>query len=138
MALKTWPTYQSIKTGDPLAEEDTAEIPEEVLDPAAEEAAAAAARVEGWKTRRTPKAKETDLTPNMQGCLLLQAMVKLPGGNEVVLDRSVERKVLQKDADSQHISTRRRAAPGIRVKSRRVSSARCRVELACCFTEIPP
>lgn len=91
MSLKTWPMYQSIKTGDPLAEEDTPEIPEEVLDPEAEAAAAAAARMEGWKTRRNPKAKEGDLSPNMQGCLLLQAMVKLPGSNEVVLERCVTR-----------------------------------------------
>lgn len=89
MALKTYPTYQSIRTGNPV-EEDHVEIPEEVLDPDAEEAAAAAARLEGWKTRRTAKPKDNDLAPNMQGCLLLQAMVRLPGGNEVVLERCVK------------------------------------------------
>ena len=88
MALKTYPTFQSIKTGEPV-EEDKLELPEDVLDPEAEEAAAAAARLEGWKSRRTAKPKDNDLAPNMQGCLLLQAMVKLPGVNEVVLERCV-------------------------------------------------
>lgn len=87
MALKTWPVYQSIKTGAPINEEDKMEVPTEVLDPEAEEAAAAAARLEGWKNRRNPKAKEGDLSPNMQGCLLLQSMVGLPDGNVAVLER---------------------------------------------------
>ena len=88
MALKTYPTFQSIKTGEPV-EEEKLELPEDVLDPEAEEAAAAAARLEGWKSRRTVKPKENDLAPNMQGCLLLQAMVKIPGVNDVVLERQV-------------------------------------------------
>jgi nucleolar protein 9 len=88
MTLKTWPTYQAIKSGKPV-EDEGLELPEEIVDADAEQAAAAAARYEGWKNRRTAKPKETDLAPNMQGCLLLQGMVRLPGGNEIVLERWV-------------------------------------------------
>ena len=82
MALKTQPMYTSIKEGKPVT--DDLEVPEEALDESAEEQAAAAARQAGWRSRRDPKASA--LSPNMQGCLLLQAMVKMPD-NTVVLDR---------------------------------------------------
>jgi nucleolar protein 9 len=87
MALKTWPVFQALKTGKPITEDDEVAVPEEALDPEAEEAAAAQARLDGWKNRRNPKSKEGDLVPNMQGCLLLQAMVGLPEGNVGVLER---------------------------------------------------
>lgn len=86
MTLKTWPNYQAIKSGNPL-EDDPLDLPEEAVDAGAEEAAAAAARYEGWKNRRTVKAKESDLAPNMQGCLMLQGMVRIPTVNEVVIER---------------------------------------------------
>jgi len=86
MALKTWPIYQSLKTGKPIAEDKEVAVPEEALDPEAEEAAAAAARLDGWKNRRNPKAREGDLSPNMQGCLLLQSMVGL-SDNSTILER---------------------------------------------------
>ena len=65
---------------------DTDDLSAETLDPSAEEAAAAAARLEGWRNRRQVKSDDP-LTPNMQGCLLLQAVVGLSGADEVVLQR---------------------------------------------------
>jgi nucleolar protein 9 len=75
MVLKTFPTYQALITGTSPPVQ-----PADALDPDAE----AAARMEGWKNRRQPKRDSGGLTPNMQGCLLLQALVKLPSTNEVL------------------------------------------------------
>lgn len=86
--------YQSIKIGKPVQDDDV-QVPEEAVDATAEEAAAAAARLEGWKNRRNPKTKEGDLSPNMQGCLLLQVMVKMAGGNQAVLERSAKSPVFK-------------------------------------------
>ena len=81
---------KAIQSGEEAPADTKDEIlPDEVADPDAEEAAAAAARLEGWKNRRNPKPKDSGLIPNMQGSLLLQALVKLPAQNEVVINRQV-------------------------------------------------
>ena len=49
--------------------------------------------MEGWKQRRRVKRDDSGLGPNMQGCLLLQALVKLSGANEIVLQRSVHLRI---------------------------------------------
>jgi hypothetical protein len=78
--------YQSILSGAPV-EADDDEIPPETIDQDAEQAAAAAARYAAWQNRRNVKPKD-ELGANMQGCLLLQAMLGLMGGaNENVLER---------------------------------------------------
>ncbi|KAK4689724.1 nucleolar protein 9, partial [Tremellales sp. Uapishka_1] len=85
MTLKTYPMYTSLLTGVPLEEEAEA-IPAELIDADAETAAAAAAGLEAWKNRRKAKPQEGQLAPNMQGCLLLQAMVGLKSVNEIVIE----------------------------------------------------
>ncbi|ORX36012.1 armadillo-type protein, partial [Kockovaella imperatae] len=80
MALKTCPAYQAIQAGEAVPEDEILDV-----DQDAEEAAAAAARLEGWKTRRQPKPRQSDLAPNMQGSLLLQGLVKLDQ-SPVVID----------------------------------------------------
>jgi hypothetical protein len=80
--------YTAILQGQPI--DDTADeekLPAEAIDPEAEAAAAQAARYEGWKNRRDTKPKGNGLEPNMQGCLLLQGMVRMESGNQVILDR---------------------------------------------------
>lgn len=70
----------------PNDDEDDAE--KEHKDLTAEEQAAAAARQAAWANRRTAKPKDSDLAPNIQGCLLLQALIGLPNdANEPVLER---------------------------------------------------
>jgi nucleolar protein 9 len=83
MTLKTFPMYEALRTGADLpADED---VPAEAVDDSAEAQAAAAARRSAWENRRqAPRGK---LEPNMQGCLLLQALVALPAANAPVLDR---------------------------------------------------
>ena len=62
-------------------------MPLEETDTNAEEAAAAAARLEGWKNRRNPRSRDSDLAPNMQGSLLLQAMARIESLSGVVVQR---------------------------------------------------
>jgi nucleolar protein 9 len=84
MALKTYPFYEALRTGADLPDDEA--TPAAAVDSSAEAKAQAALRRSAWENRRTaqPKGK---LEPNMQGCLLLQALVALPAANEVVLDR---------------------------------------------------
>ncbi|CAD6571315.1 MAG: Nucleolar protein 9 [Tremellales sp. Tagirdzhanova-0007] len=84
MTLKTFPSYHALLTGAETPVEPGG-IPAEAVDQDAEDTAAAASRMEGWKNRRRQKRDDSGLGPNMQGCLLLQALVRLPGANEVVL-----------------------------------------------------
>ncbi|WVF70512.1 hypothetical protein IAT40_005302 [Kwoniella sp. CBS 6097] len=89
MALKTYPMYQAIITGaaEPTEEGGDA-LPSESLDAEAEASAAAAARLSAWQNRRSakPKAKEGEVEPNMQGCLILQGMMGMKDVNSTVLD----------------------------------------------------
>lgn len=84
MALKTFPFYEALRTGADLPDDE--EMPPAAVDNTAEAQAQAAARRSAWENRRTaqPRGK---LDPNMQGCLLLQALVALPEANTVVLER---------------------------------------------------
>ncbi len=67
-----------------VAAENGAEVED---DPAEEEEAEGEAH--GWKPRQ-PKRERKPLEPNMQGSLLLQAIVDLPApANEAVYERSV-------------------------------------------------
>ncbi|ODO07171.1 hypothetical protein L198_00750 [Cryptococcus wingfieldii CBS 7118] len=60
MTLKTFPMYQALITGEPLP-------------------------LSAWQNRRTARPKD-DLAPNIQGCLILQAMVGMGQANASVLD----------------------------------------------------
>ncbi|WVQ70861.1 hypothetical protein IAR50_000386 [Cryptococcus sp. DSM 104548] len=85
MTLKTFPMYQALLTGGPLPSDEPAPQAEEGVDDDAEKAAAAAARLSAWQNRRTARPKD-DLAPNIQGCLILQAMVGMGQTNAAVLD----------------------------------------------------
>ncbi|OCF41800.1 hypothetical protein I317_04406 [Kwoniella heveanensis CBS 569] len=89
MALKTYPMYQAILTGgaEPVEDEEAA-LPSEAVDAEAEASAAAAARLAAWQNRRSvkPKAKEGEVEPNMQGCLILQGMMGMKDVNSTMLD----------------------------------------------------
>lgn len=69
--------------------DDEAELPSDAIDQKAEDEATATAKRLAWENRRKPKAAAGDLEPNMQGCLLLQSLAKLPLANEVVLQAYV-------------------------------------------------
>lgn len=87
MTLKTYPLYEALRTGTDVPD-DNDEMPSAAVDADAEAKARAAAARTAWENRRNagPRGK---LDPNMQGCLLLQALVGLSASNEVVLDRYV-------------------------------------------------
>ena len=81
-------TYQVLRLGKEAPEEDDdVDVPSEMVDEDAQEAAAAAARFEGWRNRRKPKIEDSDLAPNMQGSLLLQSMAQMGQTNHAILDR---------------------------------------------------
>lgn len=80
--------YQSILTGEKATSPEPAEGNMEDDDVQAEASFAAAARLSAWQNRRSAKPKD-DLGPNMQGCLILQAMVGMEQVNEILLERSV-------------------------------------------------
>ncbi|WVQ97408.1 hypothetical protein IAU59_004521 [Kwoniella sp. CBS 9459] len=88
MALKTYPMYQAIITGAAEPTEEGDDHPTEGVDAEAEASAAAAARLAVWQNRRSakPKAKEGEVEPNMQGCLILQGMMGMKDVNSAVLD----------------------------------------------------
>lgn len=87
MALKTIPMYEALLAGE---DEPTSE-PEGEVDKAAEDEAAALARRTAWENRRQRKPQGA-LEPNLQGCLLLQALVVLPSTKTLdsLLSLSVE------------------------------------------------
>jgi hypothetical protein len=72
----------------PLVEIPEPDIPTDELDKTAEEEAAAAARLAGWKNRRQAKPALGDLSPNLQGSLVLQGLVRM-GGDETVFKRYI-------------------------------------------------
>ena len=79
--------FKAMKAGEEPPAEALGDTPPEGPDENAEEAASAAARLEGWKNRRNPRPRGSDLAPNMQGSLLLQAMAKLESLGSVVVQR---------------------------------------------------
>ncbi|WOO85269.1 Nucleolar protein 9 [Vanrija pseudolonga] len=83
MALKTYPIYEAIRTGAEVPDDE--EVPADAVDKDAEAQATATARRSAWENRRNTRPRG-QLEPNMQGCLLLQALVALPTGNIPVLD----------------------------------------------------
>ncbi|OWZ68417.1 hypothetical protein AYX14_05478 [Cryptococcus neoformans] len=85
MVLKTFPMYQSILTGEKATSPEPAEGNMEDDDVQAEASFAAAARLSAWQNRRSAKPKD-NLAPNMQGCLILQAMVGMEQVNEILLE----------------------------------------------------
>lgn len=97
MTLNTYPNYQAVLSGEEVPEEEN-ELPADAVDQKAEDEATATAKRMAWENRRKPKAAAGDLEPNIQGCLLLQALAQLPVGNEVVLQRSVSSLPLYKEA----------------------------------------
>lgn len=84
MALKTYPIYEAIRTGAEMPNDD--DVPKEAIDDDAEAQASAEARRSAWENRRNRQPRG-QLDPNIQGCLLLQALVSLPSGNVPVLER---------------------------------------------------
>ncbi|TXT11256.1 hypothetical protein VHUM_02007 [Vanrija humicola] len=84
MALKTYPIYEAIRTGAEVPDDDD-NVPADAVDKDAEAQATAAARRSAWENRRNTRPRG-QLEPNMQGCLLLQALVALPTGNVPVLE----------------------------------------------------
>lgn len=77
-----------MQNGEAVPNDDEDEAEKQNKDLTAEEQAAAAARQAAWANRRTAKPRDSELAPNMQGCLLLQALVGLTSGaNEPVLER---------------------------------------------------
>lgn len=80
--------YQSILAGEKATSPEPADGNMEDYDVQAEASFAAAARLSAWQNRRSAKPKD-DLAPNMQGCLILQAMVGMEQINEVLLERFV-------------------------------------------------
>ncbi|WVN85380.1 uncharacterized protein L203_100525 [Cryptococcus depauperatus CBS 7841] len=85
MTLRTYPIYRLLLTGAPLPTEDPLLESSDNIDVTAEAETAAAARLAAWQNRRQVKHKD-DLTPNIQGCLILQGMVGMENINEAVLD----------------------------------------------------
>lgn len=83
MALKTYPIYEAIRTGAEVPDDE--QVPADAVDKDAEAQATATARRSAWENRRNTRPRG-QLEPNMQGCLLLQALVALPTGNVPVLD----------------------------------------------------
>lgn len=83
MVLKTYPVYEALVSGAEIP--DSASESEGERDEDAEAAAAAKARRAAWENRRTRKPRG-NLDPNLQGCLLLQALLDLPTANATVLD----------------------------------------------------
>lgn len=81
MALKTVPTYEAIKNGEDVPEEG--DEAEREKDEDAEAAFEAAQRRSAWENRRNAKPRGA-LDPNMQGCLLLQALVDMPDSTPVL------------------------------------------------------
>lgn len=81
MALKTVPMYEAIKNGDEVP--DDADDAEREKDEGAEATFEAAQRRSAWENRRSAKPRDP-LAPNMQGCLLLQALVDMPGSTPVL------------------------------------------------------
>ena len=79
-------TYKALLAGEDPEPDEGPAYPVDAEDAAAEAAAATAAGIAAWQNRRKPKQDDV-LGANMQGCLLLQAMVGMPKGNETVLDR---------------------------------------------------
>lgn len=82
MALKTIPMYEAILAG----EDEPSSEAEGDVDAKAEAEADAMARRSAWENRRQRKPQGA-LDPNVQGCLLLQALVTLP--STMVLDSLV-------------------------------------------------
>lgn len=80
--------YQSILAGENATSPEPADGNMEDYDVQAEASFAAAARLSAWQNRRSTKPKD-DLAPNMQGCLILQAMVGMEQVNEISLERLV-------------------------------------------------
>lgn len=80
--------YQSILAGEKATSPELADGNVEDYDVQAEASFAAAARLSAWQNRRSAKPKD-DLAPNMQGCLILQAMMGMEQINEVLLERLV-------------------------------------------------
>lgn len=81
MALKTVPVYEAIKNGEDVP--DDADDADREKDEDAEAAFEAAQRRSAWENRRNAKPRGA-LDPNMQGCLLLQALVDMPGSTPVL------------------------------------------------------
>lgn len=80
--------YQSVLAGENATSPEPADGNMEDYDVQAEASFAAAARLSAWQNRRSAKPKD-DLAPNMQGCLILQAMVGMEQVNEILLERLV-------------------------------------------------
>jgi hypothetical protein len=67
--------------------EDKDDLPEDAVDKAAEEAAAAAAKYAAWQNRRSARTEASQLEPNIKGSLLLQGLLGLAEINAAILDR---------------------------------------------------
>lgn len=81
-------SYKALSSGE-AEPEDRDDLPEDAIDRAAEEAAAAAAKHLAWQNRRSAKTEVQELEPNLKGSLLLQALLGLEQINSVILERSV-------------------------------------------------
>lgn len=80
--------YQAILAGEKTTSPEPADENIADDDVQAEASFAAAARLSAWQNRRSAKPKD-DLAPNMQGCLILQAVVGMEQVNEILLERLV-------------------------------------------------